>query len=99
MIEDVVPCRSGGLRYAVLTGDGGLRVLVRPTAGQLRECGSQGWVLLRAIGSQPDAWGVLQETLRRAIPDTDEGAESGDRGNGLDPIDPDNDWSYDSCTD
>jgi hypothetical protein len=86
-----------GLRYAVLTKEGGVRILVRPTARQVRECGVQGWVLLNAIRSQPDTWGVLQETLRRAIPETDGSAGSTDHGSEFPATELD-DWC-DACMD
>jgi hypothetical protein len=99
MFENSVQCSPGGVRYAVLAKGGGVRILVRPTASQVWECGVQGWVLLDAIRHQPDAWEVLQETLRRAIPETDEAVDGTDRESGFAPIEPDDAWLYDSCTD
>lgn len=59
-------------RYPVLTREGAVQILVRPTANDLRGYAEQGWNLVRAIVNPSDAWRQLLETLRTAVPDPDE---------------------------
>ncbi len=66
-------------RYAVLSREGAVQILVRPTANDLRMYGEQGWDLVRAIENPLGAWLLLQETLRTAVPDPDARAADWDR--------------------
>jgi hypothetical protein len=55
------------LRYAVLTKNGRIQVLVKPTAKQLRKRGKRGWHLFRTIESQVDAARLLEECFQQAL--------------------------------
>jgi hypothetical protein len=55
------------VRYAVLTKDSRIEVLVKPTPKQLRKRGKKGWHLFRTIDSDSDAAHLLEESFRSAV--------------------------------
>lgn len=62
--------------YAVLTKEGRLQILIKPTAKQLRKRGKRGWQLFGTVESQPGAGQTLIETVRRAITELETAGEA-----------------------
>jgi hypothetical protein len=67
------------MRYAVLTKNGRIQVLLKPTAKQLRKRGKRGWHLFRTIESQADAPRLLEESFQQAVAEM-ESSESSPNG-------------------
>jgi hypothetical protein len=64
------------VRYAVLTKNGRIQILVKPTAKGLRKRGQKGWHLFHTIDSQADAARVLEDSFRRALKEIESGSSS-----------------------
>jgi hypothetical protein len=66
------------LRYAVLSKENRIQVLVNPTPRQLRKRGKRQWHLVQAIDAEGDASQTLQSVLEAVLHDM----ELGERSNG-----------------
>jgi hypothetical protein len=66
------------LRYAVLSKENRIQVLVNPTPRQLRKRGKRQWQLVQAIDGEPNARQILIDALQTALHDID----IGEQGNG-----------------
>ncbi len=65
--SNFVDALATAVRYAVLTKDGRVQILVRPKAKQLRKRGQRGWELFGTIDSEVQGEGELEEMIRRAL--------------------------------
>jgi hypothetical protein len=65
------------IRYVVLTKEGRIQVLVKPTAKQLRKRGKRGWHLFRTVESQADAPRLLEESFQQALAEMESSESSG----------------------
>jgi DNA primase len=61
------------LRYAVLSKENRIQILVNPTPRQLRKRGKRQWQLVQAIDGEADARQMLQSALQAALQDLDRG--------------------------
>ncbi len=61
------------VRYAVLTKNGRIEVLLKPSAKQLRKRGKKGWHLFRTIDSQIEAARLLEESFQSALQEIESG--------------------------
>jgi hypothetical protein len=64
------------VRYAVLTKNGRIQILVKPTAKELRKRGQRGWHLFHTIDSQADAARLLEDSFQRALDEIESGGSS-----------------------
>ena len=55
------------VRYAVLTKNSRIEVLIKPSPKQLRKRGKKGWHLFRTIDSNSEAAHLLEESFRSAL--------------------------------
>jgi hypothetical protein len=55
------------LRYAVLTKEGRIQILVNPRPRQLRRRGKRGWHLVQAIDGEPNARDLLDSVLQTIL--------------------------------
>jgi hypothetical protein len=55
------------LRYAVLSKDNRIQLLVNPTPKQLRQRGKRQWCLVQAIDGEPNAREILQQAIQSAL--------------------------------
>jgi hypothetical protein len=62
-------------RYAVLTKDRRIQILVRPTTKQLRKRGQRGWQLYGTVENSSDASRALIDIVQRAVLDLESPAE------------------------
>jgi hypothetical protein len=62
-------------QYVVLTKNGRIQILVRPTAEALRKRGKRDWQLFGTVASNPDADQVLLDTIKQALLEA-EGADT-----------------------
>ncbi len=70
------------LRYAVLSKENRIQLLVNPTAKQLRQRGKRQWCLVRAIDGEPNAQELLQLAVQGALQSLEsEPVESPAQGN------------------
>jgi hypothetical protein len=65
--NNFVDALATAMRYAVLTKDGRIQILIRPKPKQLRKRGQRGWQLFGTIDSEVDAEAELEEMIRRAL--------------------------------
>lgn len=65
------------LRYALLTKQNRITILVKPTAKQLRKRGKKGWHLFGTIDSQTNAAHHLEDLFQRALAEIESGGSSG----------------------
>src|SRR5205085_11568996 len=63
------------VRYAVLTKEARIQILVRPTSKQLRKRGKRGWHLFGTVESHADAPQLLQDLLHGVLKEMDSSTE------------------------
>jgi len=63
------------VRYAVLTKNRRIQILVKPTARQLRKRGKRGWHLFSTVDSNPESGQLLNEALARALGEAERTSE------------------------
>ena len=76
--NNFVDALATAMRYAVLTKDGRIQILIRPKPKQLRKRGQRGWQLFGTIDSEVDADVELEEMIKSAL------GELENRGRGRD---------------
>ena len=59
------------VRYAVLTKNRRIQIMVKPKARDLRKRGKRGWHLFSVVDSNPEASQLLNEALVRALAETE----------------------------
>jgi hypothetical protein len=64
--------------YAVLTKDGRVQVLVRPSSKQLRKRGKRGWHLYHALDGADTTIATVLDTLRQVLTEMESPAVNGD---------------------
>jgi hypothetical protein len=67
------------VRYAILTKEGRVQILVHPTSKQLRKRGKRGWHLYNAVEGETTVSAVL-EIVRQAIAELESPALNGVNG-------------------
>jgi len=65
--HNYVDALATAMRYAVLTKESRIQILIRPTAKQLRKRGKRGWQLFATMGKDRNAQQVLEETVKQAL--------------------------------
>ncbi len=62
-----VDALATAMRYAVLTKDGRIQILISPKPKQLRKRGQRGWQLYGTIDRDGDDESTLEDMLKKAI--------------------------------
>jgi len=67
--SNFVDALATAMRYAVLTKNNRIQILIRPKPKQLRKRGQRGWELFGTIDSDVDAEKMLEQIVKRALAD------------------------------
>jgi len=74
-----VDALATSLRYAVLTKDGRIQILIRPKPKQLRKRGQRGWQLFGTIDCEAEADAELEDMIKRALRESENDGRGRDR--------------------
>ena len=77
--EEYVDVLAMELDYAVLTKDGRIQVLIKPSPKALRKRGRRGWHLFGTVDGEEDAQQLLIAKVRHALDEMEGAAQHGEK--------------------